>query len=62
MTKANTSRDTALKEEILNSSDKRMATGEKPGPIKSKVEIRRGTKKQKANLISAEAPKEKKAK
>lgn len=38
-------RDTELKEEVLNSSDKRMALGEKPGPIKSTAEVRRTAKK-----------------
>lgn len=39
------SRDTVLKEKILNSSEKRMRIGQEPGPIKSTAEIRRGTKK-----------------
>lgn len=43
-----TSRDAVLKTEILNSSDKRMSNGEKPGPIKSTAEIRRGQRKKRS--------------
>jgi hypothetical protein len=47
------SRDAMLKTEILNSSDKRMAAGEKPGPVKTTAEIRRG-KRKKRGAISDE--------
>lgn len=47
MTKPSTSRNQVIEKEILNSSDKRMRNGQDPGPIKSKVEIRRGAAKNK---------------
>lgn len=42
------SRSRTLQTEILNSSDKRMEIGEKPGPLKSTAEVRRHRKRNKS--------------
>jgi hypothetical protein len=47
-------RDIVLKEEVLNSSDKRMASGQEPGPIKSTAEVRRNAARKKSTPIKAE--------
>lgn len=57
------SRNRTLQTEILNSSDKRMEIGEKPGPLKSTAEVRRHRNKKKPQPESIkESEKEKKIK
>lgn len=50
--KKGSSRGTVLQTEILNSSNKRMELGEKPGPIKTTAEIHRNKKR--AKNVTAE--------
>ena len=55
-------RDAILKEQILNSSEKKMGMGLKPGPIQSTAQVRRGSRKKagKTEIQTINTPSKKK--
>lgn len=52
----NKKRDTVVKTEILNSSEKKMKNGEKPGSIQSTAEVRRTARKRPAEKPTESKP------